>query len=57
MTLDSRAPQIPFADYAYNETRYKSLRALDPEAATRLGEAAQHDIDARWALYQSLANR
>jgi len=57
LTLDSRAPQIPFADYAYNETRYKSLRSLDPDAAARLGEAAQHDIDARWALYQTLANR
>jgi pyruvate-ferredoxin/flavodoxin oxidoreductase len=57
LTLDSRAPQISFADYAYNETRYKSLRTLDPDAAARLGEAAQHDIDARWALYQTLANR
>jgi pyruvate-ferredoxin/flavodoxin oxidoreductase len=57
LALDSRAPQIPFADYAYNETRYKSLRALDPEAAKRLGDLAQHDVDARWALYQTLANR
>ena len=57
LTLDSRAPQIPFADYAYNETRYKSLRTLDPEAAKRLADAAQHDVDARWALYQTLANR
>jgi pyruvate-ferredoxin/flavodoxin oxidoreductase len=57
LTLDSKAPQIPFADYAYNETRYKSLRTLDPDAAKLLGDAAQHDIDARWALYQTLANR
>ncbi len=57
LTLDSKAPQIPFGDYAYGETRYRSLRTLDPEAARVLGDAAQHDIDARWALYQALANR
>ncbi len=57
LTLDSRAPNITFADYAYGETRYRALRTLDPEAARVLGDAAQHDIDARWALYQTLANR
>jgi pyruvate-ferredoxin/flavodoxin oxidoreductase len=57
LTLDSRAPSISFADYAYGETRYRSLRTLDPEAARTLGDAAQHDIDARWALYQTLANK
>jgi len=48
---------MPFADYAYGETRYRALKTLDPDAARELGEAAQHDIDARWALYQTLANR
>jgi pyruvate-ferredoxin/flavodoxin oxidoreductase len=57
LTLDSRAPSSPFGDYAYGETRYRALRTLDPEAARVLGEAAQHDIDARWALYQTLANK
>jgi pyruvate-ferredoxin/flavodoxin oxidoreductase len=57
LTLDSKAPNITFADYAYGETRYRALRTLDPEAARVLGDAAQHDIDARWALYQTLANR
>ena len=57
LTLDSRPPSIPFGDYAYGETRYRALRTLNPEAARDLGEAAQHDIDARWALYQALANR
>ena len=57
LTMDSRAPSITFADYAYGETRYRSLRTLDPEAARTLGDAAQHDIDARWALYQTLANK
>ena len=57
LTLDSKAPKIAFADYAYEETRYRVLRSLDPEAAGRLAEAAQHDIDARWALYETLAQR
>ena len=57
LTLDSKPPKISFADYAYEETRYRVLRSLDPEAARRLGEAAQHDIEARWALYETLAKR
>jgi len=50
-------PKIAFGDYAYEETRYRVLRSLDPEAAGRLAQAAQHDIDARWALYETLAKR
>jgi pyruvate-ferredoxin/flavodoxin oxidoreductase len=57
LTLDSKAPTISFEDYAYGETRFKALRTLDPEAARMLAGAAKHDIDARWALYQTLANR
>jgi pyruvate-ferredoxin/flavodoxin oxidoreductase len=57
LTLDSKPPKISFTDYAYEETRYRVLRSLDPEAARRLGDAAQHDIDARWALYETLAKR
>jgi pyruvate-ferredoxin/flavodoxin oxidoreductase len=57
LTLDSKAPKIPFADYAYEETRYRVLRTMDPEAAAALAVEAQHDIDARWGLYESLAKR
>ena len=57
LVLDSKPPQISFGDYAYGETRYRVLRSLDPEAARTLGDAAQHDIDARWALYETLAKR
>jgi pyruvate-ferredoxin/flavodoxin oxidoreductase len=55
LTLDSKAPSIPFADYAYNETRYRVLRSLDAEAAETLGAAAQRDVETRWALYETLA--
>jgi pyruvate-ferredoxin/flavodoxin oxidoreductase len=57
LTLDSKAPKIPFADYAYEETRYKVLKQIDPAAAAALAEGAQHDIDARWALYETLSKR
>jgi pyruvate-ferredoxin/flavodoxin oxidoreductase len=57
LTLDSKAPKIPFTDYAYEETRYRVLQQIDPEAAASLAAGAQHDIDARWALYETLAKR
>jgi pyruvate-ferredoxin/flavodoxin oxidoreductase len=57
LTLDSKAPKIPFADYAYEETRYRVLKQIDPDAAAALAAGAQHDIDARWALYETLAKR
>ncbi len=55
LQLDSKKPSIPFGDYAYEETRYRVLKTLDPEAAARLAGEAQHDIDARWKLYETLA--
>ena len=48
LQLDSKKPTIAFGDYAYEETRYRVLKTLDPEAAARLAGEAQHDIDARW---------
>jgi hypothetical protein len=30
---------------------------MDPDAARVLAAEAQHDIDTRWALYESLAKR
>ena len=39
------------------ETRYRVLKQLDPAGAAKLATEAQHDIDARWALYESLATR
>jgi pyruvate-ferredoxin/flavodoxin oxidoreductase len=55
LTLDSKPPKIGFADYAYQETRYKVLKSLDRAAAERLAEEAQHDINVRWKLYEQLA--
>ncbi len=55
LTLDSRAPSVPVASYAYNETRYRMLQQSEPERAEQLMEQAQVDAQARWEQYQKLA--
>jgi pyruvate-ferredoxin/flavodoxin oxidoreductase len=57
LTLDSKGPAIPFTEYDYEETRYRSLKDIDPEAAARLATEAEHDIETRWKLYETLARR
>ncbi len=55
LTLDSKPPKIAFTDYAYRETRYRSLTTLDRAAAEQLAEQAQRDVTLRWRLYEQLA--
>jgi pyruvate-ferredoxin/flavodoxin oxidoreductase len=55
--LDSQAPSIPLKTYAYNEIRYKMLAYTKPEEARRLLGLAQEDVDQRWRVYRSLAER
>ena len=55
LQLDSKPPSIAFTDYAYAETRYRSLQLLDPKAARELAELAQQDVVLRWRLYERLA--
>jgi pyruvate-ferredoxin/flavodoxin oxidoreductase len=55
--LDSPAPSIPVKAYAYNEIRYKMLSFTNPDEASRLLDAAQQDINQRWALYQDMSAR
>jgi pyruvate-ferredoxin/flavodoxin oxidoreductase len=56
LMLDSKQPKISFADYAYQETRYKVLRSMDKAAAERLAGEAQQEVSARWKLYEQLAS-
>jgi pyruvate-ferredoxin/flavodoxin oxidoreductase len=53
--IESKEPKIPFRTYAYNETRYKMLTKIQPEAAKDLIEKAQQDVNDKWHLYQGLA--
>ncbi|HET9981431.1 MAG TPA: 2-oxoacid:acceptor oxidoreductase family protein, partial [Ktedonobacterales bacterium] len=55
LTIDSKAPSIPLAQYAYNETRYRMLAQSDPERAEALMRQAQDDVQAHWRRYQDLA--
>ncbi len=55
--LDSQAPSIPLKTYAYNEFRYKMLAYTNPSEAKRLLGLAQEDVDQRWRVYSSLADR
>jgi pyruvate-ferredoxin/flavodoxin oxidoreductase len=55
LQLDSKAPTIPVADYAYGEIRYKMLTLSDPAGAKRLIGLAQKDAETRWHMFQQLA--
>jgi pyruvate-ferredoxin/flavodoxin oxidoreductase len=51
--LDSKAPSIPFKQYAYQEARYSMLARSDPEAAAELLRLAQEDVERQWHVYQN----
>jgi pyruvate-ferredoxin/flavodoxin oxidoreductase len=55
LVLDSRAPKIPFEEYAYKETRFRILTQTQPERAKMLLKEAQEDIKIRWRQYEHLA--
>jgi len=55
LQLDSKAPSVPFKDYALNETRYRMLLKANPERAKMLLEEAQRNVDARYNKYRQLA--
>jgi pyruvate-ferredoxin/flavodoxin oxidoreductase len=55
MILDSKAPKIPLEDYIYNETRYKMVIKMNPEAAKQFLVQAQKEVNRRWKQYESLA--
>lgn len=57
LTLDSRAAKIPVKKYMDMENRFKMLNFSKPEVAKELAELAQSDVEARWALYEFMANR
>ncbi|MFC1499653.1 pyruvate:ferredoxin (flavodoxin) oxidoreductase [Candidatus Zixiibacteriota bacterium] len=55
LQIDSKAPSIPFEEYAYKEARFKMLTKTKPERAKMLLESAQEDVDRKWANYSKLA--
>jgi pyruvate-ferredoxin/flavodoxin oxidoreductase len=57
LTLDSRMPTRKVQDFMLMETRFKMLTKSKPEDAKRLWQEAQHDVEARYRLYEYLAQR
>jgi pyruvate-ferredoxin/flavodoxin oxidoreductase len=53
--LDSRAPSIPFTQYAYQEARYTMLLRSNPQAARELLKMAQDDVEREWRVYSNRA--
>jgi len=55
LQLDSKAPKLPLREYAYKETRFRSLTQTDPDRAESLMLLAQADVLARWRMYEQWA--
>jgi pyruvate-ferredoxin/flavodoxin oxidoreductase len=56
LKLDSRAPKIAFDEWALSETRFRMLMKTNPERSKRLLEEAQRVVQAKYDMYQQLAN-
>ncbi|NMC62238.1 MAG: 4Fe-4S binding protein, partial [SAR324 cluster bacterium] len=55
-SLDSKKPSLPLEKYMYNETRFKMLTQMNPEAASKLLKEAQTEVIARFEEYERLAS-
>ncbi len=56
LAIDSKSPSIPFAKYAYNETRYRMLLQSDEVRAEELMREAQQDAQNRWDTYRQMSD-
>jgi len=50
--IDSKAPSIPFADYALNENRYRMLKMMNPAHAEELMAMSQKDVEKGWRFLE-----
>ena len=57
LQLDSRAPVRKVQDYLQMETRFKMLTKSRPQEAKLLWQQAQQDAEARFRLYEYMAQR
>ena len=56
LKLDSRAPKISFEEWALTETRFRMLAKINPERSENLLAEAQRMVQAKYDMYQQLAN-
>jgi pyruvate-ferredoxin/flavodoxin oxidoreductase len=54
--IDSKAPSMPFAEYALTENRYRMLKMMNPDHADELMAMAQKDVEKAWRFLQGRAN-
>jgi pyruvate-ferredoxin/flavodoxin oxidoreductase len=50
--LDSKAPSMPFAEYALNENRYRALKITNPSMADELMAQSQMDVERSWKFLE-----
>jgi len=55
--LDSIRPDIPFEDYAYNETRFSSIARTNPKQAKHLAQMVQQMINQKLGIYEEMTTR
>ncbi len=55
LKLDSRAPKVPFEQWALSETRFRMLMKANPERAKMLLAKAQLSVAARFDIYKQMA--
>jgi pyruvate-ferredoxin/flavodoxin oxidoreductase len=55
LTIDSKAPSIPFAEYALGENRYRMLKLTNPAMVDELMGKVQEDVDKAWKFLQGRA--
>src|SRR5690606_1963175 len=55
LTLDSKPPSLPLAEYMYQEMRFRVLQQTNPAEAERLLQLAQQDVEERWKFYEQMA--
>jgi len=56
LQLDSKAPSLALEKFESVEGRFSMLQQQNPEAAARLMKLGQEDVNARWKMYEQLAN-
>jgi pyruvate-ferredoxin/flavodoxin oxidoreductase len=55
LTLDSREPSIPVAEFVKSEVRFSSLARSDPDRSRELMKLLERDAAERWRYYSQLA--
>jgi len=55
LKLDSKAPKIPIEEYMYNETRFKMVTKMNPEAAKVFVKHAQENVNWNWRRYEHMS--